>query len=216
MRKYDVIIFDLDGTLSDSGEGITKSVQYALEKFDIKEDNLDNLKHFVGPPLKEEFMKSYNLTEEQGMEAVKAYRERYIPIGIYETNLYQGIIELLDKLRENGKMIAMATSKPQPLAEEVLKYLKIDSYFDFVMGADLIGGKQSKEDVLNALMNVLPVKDRAKMLMIGDTCFDVLGAKDVGISCVGVSYGYGDRMEMLDCGAIAVVDNALELLEYIA
>lgn len=214
MKKYDVIIFDLDGTLSNSGEGITKSVQYALEKLSIRED-LENLKHFVGPPMKEEMIKSYHFTEEQAMEAVRLYRERYTPIGIYETSLYDGIIELLNKLKELNKIIAMATSKPQSMAEEVLKYLKIDSYFDFVMGADLVGGKQSKAEVLNALFEVLPTKDKSKMLMVGDTIFDVQGARMVDVDCIGVSYGYGDKNEMLESGAIAVADTAMELLKHI-
>lgn len=215
MKKYDVIIFDLDGTLSDSGEGITKSVQYALKKLNILEDDLENLKHFVGPPLKAEFMKNYHLTEEQGADAVRFYRERYIPTGIYETSLYEGVIELLDILKADGKIIAMATSKPQPLAEEVLRFLGIDDYFDFVMGADLIGGKQTKEDVLKALLEVLPIKVKSQMVMVGDTSFDVLGATAVGIDCIGVSYGYGDKKDMSECGAVAVVDTAMELLEHI-
>lgn len=215
MREYDIIIFDLDGTLSNSGEGITKSVQYALKKMGIKEDDLDNLRHFVGPPMKEEMMLSYNFTDGQAAEAVAFYRERYIPIGIYETSLYDGVIELLRALKENDKIIAIATSKPQKMAEEVLEYLKIDSYFDFVMGADMIGGKQSKEDVLNALLDMLPIKDKAKMLMVGDTKFDVIGANALNIGCIGVSYGYGDIKEMLEYGAIAVIDKALELLDFI-
>lgn len=214
MKKYDVIIFDLDGTLSDSGEGITKSVQYALGKFNIKED-LESLRHFVGPPMKAEFIKTYKFTDEQAMEAVRIYRERYTPIGIYETSLYDGIIELLDRLKESDKIAAIATSKPQSMAEEVLKYLEIDGYFDFVMGADLIGGKQSKKEVLDALFDILPIEDRKKMLMVGDTIFDVQGAKAAGIDCIGVAYGYGDKQEMLDNGAMAVVDTPLELFEYI-
>lgn len=214
MKKYDVIIFDLDGTLSNSGEGITKSVQYALEKLNIQED-LENLKHFVGPPMKEEMMRSYHFTEEQAMEAVRLYRERYTPIGIYETSLYAGTTELLEDLKQSGKIIAMATSKPQAMAEEVLKYLKIENYFDFVMGADMVGGKQSKAEVLNALFEVLPTKEKAKMLMVGDTIFDVQGAKAVNVDCIGVSYGYGDRNEMIESGAIAVVDTAMELLQHI-
>ena len=214
MKKYDVIIFDLDGTLSNSGEGITKSVQYALGKLNIQED-LENLKHFVGPPMKEEMMRSYHFTEEQAMEAVRLYRERYTPIGIYETSLYVGTKELLEDLKQSGKIIAMATSKPQAMAEEVLKYLKIENYFDFVMGADMVGGKQSKAEVLNALFEILPTKEKAKMLMVGDTIFDVQGAKDVNVDCIGVSYGYGDRNEMIESGAIAVVDTAMELLQYI-
>ena len=215
MKNYNVIIFDLDGTLSDSGEGITKSVQYALKKLNIIEEDLQNLKHFVGPPLKAEFIKTYHLTEEQGADAVRFYRERYIPTGIYETSLYEGVRELLDRLKADEKIIAMATSKPQPLAEEVLRFLGIEDYFDFVMGADLIGGKQSKEDVLNALLEVLPIKDKSQMIMVGDTSFDVLGAASVGVSCIGVTYGYGNKKEMSENGAIAVVDTALQLLDYI-
>ena len=215
MKKYEIIIFDLDGTLSDSGEGITKSVQYALKKLNIIEEDLQNLKHFVGPPLKAEFIKTYHLTEEQGVDAVRFYRERYIPTGIYETSLYEGVRELLDRLKADEKIIAMATSKPQPLAEEVLRFLGIADYFDFVMGADLIGGKQSKEDVLNALLEVLPIKDKSQMIMVGDTSFDVLGAASVGVSCIGVTYGYGNKKEMSENGAIAVVDTALQLLDYI-
>ena len=215
MKNYNVIIFDLDGTLSDSGEGITKSVQYALKKLNIIEEDLQNLKHFVGPPLKAEFIKTYHLTEEQGADAVRFYRERYIPTGIYETSLYEGVRELLDRLKADEKIIAMATSKPQPLAEEVLRFLGIADYFDFVMGADLIGGKQSKEDVLNALLEVLPIKDNSQMIMVGDTSFDVLGAASVGVSCIGVTYGYGNKKEMSENGAIAVVNTALQLLDYI-
>lgn len=215
MKKYDIIIFDLDGTLSNSGEGITKSVQYALKKMGIIEENLDDLRHFVGPPMKEEMMRSYHFTEEQAAKAVSIYRERYTPIGIYETDLYDGVDDLLKQIKKSGKVIAIATSKPQTMAEEVLKYLKIDTYFDFVMGADMIGGKQSKEEVLNALLDILPEKDRTKMLMVGDTKFDVAGAKAVHIDCIGVSYGYGDKKEMLDEGAVWVVDTALELLQYV-
>lgn len=215
MKRYDIIIFDLDGTLSNSGEGITKSVQYALEKMGIIEENLDDLRHFVGPPMKEEMMRSYHFTEEQAAKAVRIYRERYTPIGIYETSLYNGVDELLKQIKKSGKVIALATSKPQAMAEEVLKYLKIDTYFDFVMGADMIGGKQSKEEVLNALFDILPEKDRTKMLMVGDTKYDVAGAKAVYIDCIGVSYGYGDKQEMLDDGAVTVVDTPLELLKYV-
>ena len=132
MNNYDVIIFDLDGTLSNSKEGITKSVQYALSKFGIEEPDLDKLEHFIGPPLVDELMKSYDFTREQALEGVEFYRERYKPIGIYETEIYPGTEEMLEMLKGNGKYIALATSKPLPMAEEVLKYLKIYSYFDKV------------------------------------------------------------------------------------
>ncbi len=214
MKEYKVIIFDLDGTLSDSGEGITKCVQYAISKLGIEENDLTKLEHFVGPPLKEEFMKSYNLTDEQATDCVEKYRERYKPIGIYETAIYPGTKDMLKSLKNNNKYLAIATSKPLPMAEEVLKFLGIDGYFDKVMGAELIGKRQSKEAVLNALFEEIPASiKKSECVLIGDTCFDVLGANAVGIECIGVSYGYGDTNEMILLGAKSIVDSAKELEE---
>ena len=202
MNNYNVIIFDLDGTLSNSKEGITKSVQYALSKFGIEEPDLDKLEHFIGPPLVDELMKSYDFTRKQALEGVGFYRERYKPIGIYETEIYPGTEEMLEMLKGNGKYIALATSKPLPMAEEVLKYLKIYSYFDKVMGAELKGPRQSKVDVLEALFDEMPDSITKKQcIMIGDTCFDIDGANTVGI----------DKDEMLAHGAKAIAYSAKEL-----
>lgn len=212
MNNYDVIIFDLDGTLSNSKEGITKSVQYALSKFGIEEPDLDKLEHFIGPPLVDELMKSYDFTREQALEGVEFYRERYKPIGIYETEIYPGTEEMLEMLKGNGKYIALATSKPLPMAEEVLKYLKIYSYFDKFMGAELKGPRQSKVDVLEALFDEMPDSITKKQcIMIGDTCFDIDGANTVGIDSIGVDYGFGDNDEMLAHGAKAIAYSATEL-----
>ncbi|MFQ9515987.1 MAG: HAD-IA family hydrolase [Eubacterium sp.] len=213
MKSYEVIIFDLDGTLSNSKEGITKSVQYALSKLGIQENDLNHLEHFIGPPLTEELIRTYGMSIEEADKGLKYYRERYVPIGIYETEIYPGTEEMLKNLKRSGKYIAMATSKPQEMAEEVLKYLKIYNYFDLVMGAELHGPRQSKQAVLEALFEKLEIKDKKKYIMIGDTCFDIDGAKAVGIDAIGVSYGFGDRKEMLKHGALAIVDNAEELLE---
>lgn len=215
MERYEVIIFDLDGTLSNSEEGITKSVQYSLKKMGIEEDCLDNLKHFIGPPLKDEFQEKYNFSDEEAMRAVELYRERYIPIGIYETDIYPNVDKMLQELKDAGKYLAVATSKPQPMAEEVLKFLKIDKYFDKVMGADVIGPRQSKQSVLEALFEEIEIKDRTKYIMIGDTSFDICGANAVGISSLGVAYGFGDREEMIRLGALAVADTAMEVVEFL-
>lgn len=215
MKKYEVIIFDLDGTLSNSKPGITKSVQYALKCQGIIEDDLDNLNHFIGPPLFEEFKKSYNLTDEQVVKAVADYRERYIPVGIYETSIYPGTEEALKAIKKAGKYIAMATSKPQNLAEEVLRFLKIDQYFDNVKGADLNGPVKTKEQVLEKLFASIPDKNKSDFVLVGDTCFDVDGAGYVGIDCIGVSFGFGDINEMKDHGAIKIVDSMKELTEFL-
>ncbi len=212
MKNYDMIIFDLDGTLSNSKEGITKSVQYALKKMGIIEDNLENLVHHIGPPMKDEMLRCYGFSDEQATQATDYYRERYVPIGLYESDIYPGVEEMLVKLKKSGKYLAIATSKPQNMAEEVLKYLNIYEFFDTVMGAQLNGPRQSKAAVLEALFEKIQIKDRNKAILIGDTCFDVDGAKTVGIDCIGVSYGFGNTQEMLGHGAIAVVNNTKELV----
>lgn len=211
MKKYQVIIFDLDGTLSNSKEGITKSVQYALSRLGIQEEDINSLEHFIGPPLTEELIRTYDMSEEEAYKGLEYYRERYVPIGIYETEVYPGTEEMLKELKNSGKHIALATSKPQEMAEEVLRFLKIDQYFDTVMGAELHGPRQSKQSVLEALFDKLELKDKTKYIMIGDTCFDIDGAKAVGIESMGVSYGFGDKHEMLEHGAMSVVDRADEI-----
>lgn len=213
MKKYDIILFDLDGTISDSKEGITKCVQYALEKFGIIEDDLDKLEHFIGPPLKAELIKSYGFSEEDADKAVSIYRERYEPIGIYETKMYPGIEKLISSLKEKGKLIGLATSKPQEMAEEVLRYFDIAEYFDYVMGAEKKGPRQSKTDVLLELFNQMDLKEKSAAVLIGDTIFDVCGAKNAGIDSIGVSYGYGNVNDMIAEGAICVADSAEELLK---
>ena len=214
MKTYDVIIFDLDGTLSDSGEGITKSAQYALSKFGINKEP-DDLKHFVGPPLKEEFKNAYNFSDEDAAKAVEYYRERYKPIGIYETSLYKDGDIMLKRLKDAGKYLAIATSKPQAMAEEVLRYLGIYDYFDKIMGAALIGPRQSKQSVLEALFKKIENKDRSKYIMIGDTKFDIIGANLMKIDSLGVSYGYVNKKEMLELGALKVLDSTKEIADFL-
>lgn len=215
MKNYEVIIFDLDGTLSNSKEGITKSIQYALSKLGIEENDLNSLEHFIGPPLKDELMKSYDMSEEVATEGVAYYRERYTPIGLYETEIYPGTEKMLDNLKKAGKYIALATSKPQAMAEEVLIYLKIDKYFDKVMGAELHGPRQSKTAVLEALFEEIPMKDKAKYIMIGDTCFDIDGANNMGIDSMGVTFGFGDKEEMLKHGAITIAETTDEITAFL-
>jgi len=128
-NNFEYILFDLDGTITDSGEGITKSVQYALKSFDILVNNLEELRKFIGPPLKESFKEYYKFDEEKANRALVKYREYYADKGIYENSLYDGIIEILEKLKKNGKTIILATSKPEVYAKQILKYFKIDKYF---------------------------------------------------------------------------------------
>ena len=213
MKNYKYIIFDLDGTLSDSKEGITKSVQYALKKVGIIEDDLDNLNHFVGPPMVEEYMKSYGMSKEKAFETLDYYRERYVPTGIYETKIYPGIKEILEALKQNSFKMGMATSKPEGMAEEVAKYLEILDYFDIICGADLHGPIQSKVSVLNKLFETSDFK-KEESVLIGDTKFDVEGANEVGIDSLGVSWGTGTKKEMLDRGALEIFDDYQSVIDY--
>ena len=192
-KKY--ILFDLDGTLTDSGEGITKSVVYALEKLGISE-TAENVKHFVGPPLKENFMISYNLTEEEATNAVEYYRERYTPIGIFENHPYEGIKELLKELKEKGFILLIATSKPLVHAERVLEKFELYQYFDIVLGSQL-HGKECKTEIMKEALKAADVKDLSRAIMVGDTIYDIEGARNTGVEVIAVGYGYGKKEELI-------------------
>ena len=176
-----------------------------MSKFGINKEP-DDLKHFVGPPLKEEFKNAYNFSDEDAAKAVEYYRERYKPIGIYETSLYKDGDIMLKRLKNAGKYLAIATSKPQAMAEEVLRYLGIYDYFDKIMGADLIGPRQSKQSVLEALFEEIENKDRSKY---------IIGANLMKIDSLGVSYGYGNKKEMLELGALKVLDSTKEIADFL-
>lgn len=217
MKRYDTILFDLDGTISNSKEGITKCVQYALSKFGISVDDLDSLEHFIGPPLRESFAKFYGFTKDEAEKATALYRERYEPTGIYECEMYPGVEEMLVDFKKEGKTIALATSKPQEMAEEMLRYFKIYQYFDYVMGSEKVGPRQSKTDVLLALFEQMGIdeNDKSGIVLVGDTHFDAIGAKNTGIDCIGVKYGFGTEESLLNAGAVAVVDDVKELIKII-
>lgn len=207
------ILFDMDGTIIDSSEGITKSTQYTLDYYGINETDLEKLKVFIGPPLKISFMKHYNFTEEKAIEAVAKYRERYQPIGLYECELYPDVEKCIRGLKEKGYLIGMASSKPEVSCRKILEHFEIIDLFDDVVGATFDGKIDTKEEVLNEVLRRWSNIDKADMCLVGDTLFDVEGANRVGISCVGVSYGFGDVNEMRDAGAIAIYNSMQELLD---
>lgn len=198
------VLFDLDGTLVDSSEGITKCVQYALARFGIDEPDRERLTPFIGPPLSESFMKYYGFSREQALTAVSVYRERYQTIGIYECSLYPGVRECLRRLREQGLRIGMASSKPEASCRIILDHFGILELFDDVVGATMDGSIGTKEEVLREVMRRWPGLSADELCLVGDTSYDVEGAGLVGISCVAVSYGFGDVGQMRDLGAVAV------------
>lgn len=209
----DILLFDLDGTLTDPGIGITNSVMYALKSFGIIEHDRKKLYPFIGPPLLNSFMEFYGFDEQKAEEAVTRYREYYQEAGIYENLVYDGIPELLKELKTEGKIILLATSKPEPFAKQILTHFNLIQYFTAVAGSDFGKIRNTKGKVvayaleLYAKMSggtVQALKQRA--IMIGDRSYDIEGAKENGIRSVGVLWGYGSREELEKAGA----DNLIE------
>lgn len=207
MKK--TILFDLDGTLTDSGEGIINCVIYALEKFGLPIPPRENLRYFVGPPLHESFIKQ-GVPAERAEEAVSAYRERYVPTGMFENSPYPGVRELLEKLKAEGHILYVASSKPEWMCVDILKHFDLANYFAQICGATMDTSRTNKEAVIEYLIQENGRADN--MIMVGDTKFDVLGAKAHGIPCIGVSWGYGSVEEMHEAGATAIADTMEQLL----
>lgn len=195
---FDVVLFDLDGTLTDPKQGITSCVQYALANIGIDEPDLDNLEDFIGPPLKEHFMERYSLDETTAKVCVDKYRERYNPIGVYENKMYEGIDKVLETLKERGIKLAVASSKPAMLVNVVLEHFGLMKYFDVVAGSELDGTRTRKSDVIRYAFELLDEKglSHERPIMVGDRKHDVIGAGETGIPCMAVAYGYGSMEEL--------------------
>lgn len=204
------ILFDLDGTLTDSGEGIINSVIPALEHYGIAIPPREELRVFVGPPLHDTFLR-FGVPADQLENATKIYRSRYIPIGKFENAPYPGIPELLETLKSQGHKLFVATSKPEPMAVEILEHFDLAQYFDRICGASMDTSRSSKEAVIAYLLEQNGSAEN--MVMVGDTKYDVIGAKAHGIPTIGVSWGYGEIDEMLEAGAAAIAHTTQELLE---
>lgn len=198
------ILFDLDGTLTDSGEGIMNCAALALERLGIPLPPRDALRVFVGPPLHDTFLK-FGVPEGRVDEAIEIYRSRYVPIGKFENTPYPGIRELLEKLRFQGHKLYVATSKPEALSIEILEHFDLARFFDRICGASVDRSRSSKDAVIRYLLDSVDTPE--DMVMVGDTVFDVLGAAAHGIKAVGVSWGYGDIREMQQAGAAAIAED---------
>ena len=216
MREKRYILFDLDGTLTDPKEGITKSVQHALAHFGIAVDDLDSLIPFIGPPLTDSFEMFYGFTHEQALEGVRVYREYFTQRGWRENREYAGVREMLRALKTAGFSLSVATSKPEVFALRILDYFHLTDYFDVVGGADLDGTRIRKADVIRYTLGRAGVSQSGQALeqvaMVGDREHDILGAKAVGIESVGVLYGYGSREELEAAGADALAEQPVDLV----
>lgn len=212
-----VLIFDFDGTLFDTGEGIIRSVQYALERYGIHETDMEKLRKFVGPPLSDSFAELYGMPPEQAKEAVARYRERYVPIGLLECAPYPGMPELLERLRAKGFKLGIATGKPTAMAEQILSNYQMEHVFDCVYGSEPDGLHAKKEEAILAALEHfgLTGEKKREALMIGDRKFDAEGAQRCGIDCVGVYYGYAEPGELEQAGAVVTVNTVEELGQYL-
>lgn len=213
MRKYETVLFDLDGTLTESGEGIINSAVYALKKFGI-EPEMSQMGKFLGPPLKDSFRDFYGFSEEKCVEAVKYYREYYTTKGIFENKVYEGVEDCLKALKSAGLKLAVATSKPQVFAVKILEHFHLVEYFDFIGGAELDGTRSVKAEVITHTLKNCGADDRSNVIMVGDRKHDVLGAKALGMDCIGVLYGYGSREELERAGAVFIADTPMAVAEY--
>lgn len=213
--KYQCCLFDLDGTLTDPAEGITNSVMYALEKYNIHVADRSELYPFIGPPLAESFKKFFGFSGEQAVQAVAYYREYFRDAGIFENRLYEGIPDMLEKLRSKGVTVALATSKPYEFSIRIRKHFDLYPYFDHFGAATMDGRISRKEDVIADLLARLGGIDRSSVLMIGDRDQDIMGAKKNGLESVGVLWGYGSREELQGAGADYVVGKPEDILALI-
>lgn len=204
-------MFDLDGTLTDPKEGITKSIQYALSSLGIEERDPDALCAFIGPPLQRVFAESYGMNSKETERAISKYRERFSAEGIFENEVYPGVDEMLASLKADGACICLATSKPTVYAERILDHFGLSRHFDQVVGSELDGTRSAKTDVVREVLSRLEWVDLADCVMVGDRGHDAEGAKACGIDAVGVLYGYGSREELVESGAKLVVGTVNEL-----
>lgn len=205
---FSYILFDLDGTISDPKEGITGCVQYALRYFGIEEPDKDKLEPFIGPPLRESFMQYYGFEKEKAEEAVVKYRERFSAVGKYENALYPGMVELLRDLSLSGAQLAIASSKPTVFVEDILRYFGIRQYFTVVVGSELDGTRDRKEEVVSEVLRQFAQRGAASpadVVMIGDRRFDIEGAQAAGTHSIGVAYGYSEPGELEKAGAEIIV-----------
>ncbi len=210
MKK--TVLFDLDGTLTDSGEGIINCAKLALETLGLPIPSYTEMRTFVGPPLSESFQR-YGVPADKVEEAIRVYRSRYVPTGMFENTPYPGIRELLETLKAEGCTLYVATSKPETMSVTILERFGLAPYFTRICGASTDSSRSTKDAVIAYLLEQSEAKE--DMVMVGDTKYDILGAKAHGIPAIGVSWGYGSVAEMRDAGAVGIADTMEELLTLI-
>lgn len=213
--KWNTVLFDFDGTVFDTVDGITKSVQYALKKHGIEEET-EALRCFAGPPLVDMFMEKYNVSKAEAEQLVKDFRERYVPVGVYESSPFPGIAELMRRLKDAGICVAVATSKPQAMAELLLERSGMRGLFDAVVGSQPGLNNDRKSDIIRKTIDVCGKFQlnggKMSAVMIGDTKYDAIGAEECGLPCIGAGWGYAAEGEMDRADVACIADTVEELL----
>lgn len=212
-KNYTYLFFDLDGTLMESGEGIMRCAQHALQHFGIHIEQLEELLPFVGPPLEDSFKHFYHFTDEQVKEATRIYGLRYAETGAYEAQPYSGVFDFLEQMKATGKTLVLATSKKITMTRMVLNHFGLLPYFHFIGARDDEGTRHTKADVIRHAIEQLGIEHPEEIVMIGDRKFDIIGARETGIDSIGVLYGYGDREELTEAGATYLASDFNELAE---
>ena len=212
MKKYSVILFDLDGTLTNPERGLVSGFEYAFKKLGVDYGERENLKRFIGPPLFEEWQRVFGFTPEESASAIAKFREYYDVFGWWDNEPYEGIGEALSELKKRGYTLAVATSKPEDTAKRVLNLFDLTRYFDFVGGALRSTERDKKSDVIRYVLSSLGVPDFNSVILVGDRKFDAEGASDVGIESVGVLWGHGSAEELLSSSFARIIGSPTELL----
>jgi len=211
---FDTVLFDLDGTLTDSGLGITSAAMYGLEKMGWDVPDRKEMYKFIGPPLFDTYQENYGMTPEQADEAVRYFREYYAVKGMLENEVYAGIREALSALKKAGKRLVLATSKPEQFAKQIMAHFKLDELIPEIAGATMDPSRSQKWQVIEYCLKEFSI-DSSTAIMVGDRKHDVEGAARNGLPCLGVTYGFGSRDELETAEAIEVVDTPEEMAEFL-
>lgn len=212
-KKY--VLFDLDGTLTDSQDGIMTAIEYALEYYGIQVKERDSLRPFLGPPLSESMQKYCGFDRVKAVEAVEKFREYYNTRGKFENKVYPGVESMLKAVQETGCRLYVATSKPEEIAREILEHFGLAGYFDYIGGATSDDSRVKKSDVVRYVMDKAGIVRADEAVMVGDRKHDIVGAKENGLEAVGVLYGYGDRQELEAAGADYLAEQAEEIIRFL-
>ena len=215
MSKYDVVLFDLDGTVIDSIEGILNSINYSFRNVGIEETDEEKLLPLIGPPIVHTLQLHYGMTEAEANHTMTFYHKYYSEEGWKQFSLYEGIEELIKELKKQGKKIGMATNKPKHYAEKIMEYKNLHMYFDYIGGSNFEKGITNKKLVILDCLDKMGTSDKSKALMVGDRHYDIDGATEAGIDAIGITYGYGDKDELIEAGAIKVFNTTKNIIEFL-